>query len=337
MGSDELHRFLASGSFWDSRLLWTLSTILCIAVGSALYFSNQKLKSLDEGADQSRRRRAQSREKRAQNPFAIEDDDGNDDVANDKETQSLSSSENDVWAERRRRGIAPASSSSLAQQQSKSGETSKPFQSSYYYAHNSQNSKGGYSDGLSIEDFTMNGPRLLSRGGKPTVTGTETGDPVQHQDRTGVEKGNEQQSETKAGDSTPIKKQQTSSVNTAPVFLPITKYLWDDPGESSGIAYIRIDTLPSPSNKTLMIPWKNSDIIEATAQLSNNSKGLIVVARSAGEFEFRLEIKELYGSVTAVKVLTTKLKKRLIIELHKTKGFWDRSNLNAWPQPYQKA
>ena len=82
---------------------------------------------------------------------------------------------NDVWEERRKRGIAHAPT--VVKQDSQ--ETKKPFGSSYYYAHNSTKNKGGYSDGLKMEDFTMNGPRLLSKGGNsngvaaatPTISG----------------------------------------------------------------------------------------------------------------------------------------------------------------------
>jgi hypothetical protein len=74
-----------------------------------------------------------------------------------------------AWEERRQRGI-PAASSHVKQD----AAASKPFGSSYYYAHNSTRSKGGYADGLRMEDYTMNGPRLLSRGGKPVDTTTAT-------------------------------------------------------------------------------------------------------------------------------------------------------------------
>ena len=67
----------------------------------------------------------------------------------------------DVWGERRKRGITASSSGG------KQSAQDRPFESSYYYAHNNPNAKGGYKDGLRMEDYTMNGPRLLSRGGVP--------------------------------------------------------------------------------------------------------------------------------------------------------------------------
>ena len=41
----------------------------------------------------------------------------------------------------------------------------KPFESSYYFAHNKHSTGGGYTDGLKASDYVMNGPRLLSKGG----------------------------------------------------------------------------------------------------------------------------------------------------------------------------
>jgi hypothetical protein len=64
----------------------------------------------------------------------------------------------DIWEERRRNGT-------LSSNSGKTNPGNKPFGSSYYYAHNNPNATGGYKDGLRMEDFTMNQPRLLSKGG----------------------------------------------------------------------------------------------------------------------------------------------------------------------------
>ncbi|KAL7572121.1 hypothetical protein ACA910_001757 [Epithemia clementina (nom. ined.)] len=310
------------------KLVWILPTILCIVLASAIYSSQQKLKSIDEEERQARTSRAKNRENRALNPFDTSSRESVDEGGGGGEDVSSSPSDS-VWEERRRRGITATSSSASKMQPAKQNgsadkNNNKPFQSSYYYAHNSSNAKGGYSDGLSIEDFTMNGPRLLSKGGKPIATEKKQ---QQEQDEPMVNLNDNAKSKS-------LNKSNSSMENS--VCLNITKYLWDDPGDSSGIACIRVDMLPSPSNPTQMVPWKDANIVEASAELVNDSKGLLVVARSADKVEYRLDIKQLHGSVASAKALTAKMKKRLIIQLHKTKGFFDRSNLDAWPQPHKK-
>ncbi|KAI2512399.1 hypothetical protein MHU86_2061 [Fragilaria crotonensis] len=90
----------------------------------------------------------------------------------------------------------------------KTDSDGKPFGSSYYYAHNSLRKTGGYTDGLRMEDFQMETPRLLSKGGLNLRAGTQAS----------VVSG----SETRVASSTRV---------VASSYVPITKYQWDDPGD----------------------------------------------------------------------------------------------------------
>ena len=239
--------------------------------------------------------------------------------------------DNDVWEERRRRGIEPTNPSSK-----KDHYAGKPFGSSYYFAHNSANAKGGYKDGLRMEDFTMNGPRLLSKSGLAvTTSSTTTASPEEKEE-------SKQEKPTRSiPDSTTINRSilvTSASVKSTNVSTtPITKYLWDDPGDASGVATIRIDSLPAKGNKgNSMVPWKDADIIHVTATLEG--EGLLVIATDHDNHEFRLVINRLYDKVTQVKTIVKQ--KRLLIKIHKYKGgylnFLGKSNLEAWPHPQRK-
>jgi hypothetical protein len=247
----------------------------------------------------------------------------------------------DVWEERRRRGIQAASmhvKPNVAKEQ-------KPFGSSYYYAHNSTKAAGGYKDGLTMEDFTMNGPRLLTRNGQP----------VDDMDLPAAS----------AAPSRPIPGPSSSADQDAPKssmppppparnVLMITRYLWDDPGQ--GVGTIRIDVLPSlqPGDASL-IPW--SEIrplvtnISATLIPSDDRRPkkdealglwIEIAARSAtdGDVRYSLRIPRLYGPVKQVETMNKD--KRLLIRLYKastsssSSSWWDQSHKQSWPHP-QKA
>jgi len=67
----------------------------------------------------------------------------------------------------------------------------KPFESSYYFAHNKHSTGGGYTDGLKASDYVMNGPRLLSKGGiriEEKEATTTTGDSSDNIDNNGKER-----------------------------------------------------------------------------------------------------------------------------------------------------
>ena len=247
---------------------------------------------------------------------------------------------NDVWEERRQRGIQAAS---LHTKKDITGKKEKPFGSSYYYAHNSTKTTGGYKDGLTMEDFTMNGPRLLSRNGTPVV----------HDDRS-IDSHQPKSDDSgciNASDSNPTK----NEVQQRRV-IPISKYLWDDPGSSDGIATIRVDTLPTfQANCSDIIDWKiiRPFITSIDASLTGVGKdegGLYVkfqavIATKEGRalsaliddsnqtisVEYALKIQKLFGRVLKVECMSKD--KRLLIRLYKQSSIIDKSNLKEWPQP----
>jgi hypothetical protein len=207
----------------------------------------------------------------------------------------------DVWADRMKKGVAPASLNH------KSGANEmKPFGSSYYYAHNNPNTTGGYADGLRMEDFTMNQPRLLSGGvrGVSAVENPPENAPTPPSD-----------SEDSMPERSPPRKP----------FLFINKYLWDDPGDSKGIATIRIDQLPKSTTET--IEWKEASVVDVESHLKGD-EALVVIVRTNGHVDYRLNIPKLHGKVKEVRTLVKE--KRLLVRLYK------KSKSKPWPYPYQK-
>mmetsp|Transcript_28984 Transcript_28984/g.79514 ORF Transcript_28984/g.79514 Transcript_28984/m.79514 type:complete len:322 (+) Transcript_28984:87-1052(+) len=294
----------------SNTFLLFLSTSLCLVVALAWFFSQRRFKALDQEASSARALRAEQRAKRAENPFSTS-----------SEEKRKESEGNNVWKDRRRKGVVPASSSSKAKPSEKAGD--KPFHSSYYYAHNSSNSKGGYSDGLSLEDYDMNKPRLLARGGKPVIE--EVADDA--------EESAIDDPEPSAKDKPSTREEDRSSRKMS---LKISKYSWDDPGDSRGVATIRIDCLPSEvESSSNLVPWPEANVTEATAELINGSKGLLVVVKTdRNGVEYQLEMMELYGSVSSVKAINKS--KRLVVKLQKTTGFLYRKNLEPWPLPVKR-
>lgn len=222
----------------------------------------------------------------------------------------------DVWADRRKKGIAAASSHGVKTTMA----NEKPFRSSYYYAHNNPGATGGYSDGLNMEDFTMNGPRLLSRSGTSLVSQEDRqsseGDPAS----------------TASASIRPIADSVESKPSTPEkTTLLIARYLWDDPGDSSGVANIRIEQLPG-LRSTETVLWKEIAVSTASAEITEDG-GLLVIIRTTSTFDYKLHIPRLYGEVTSVKTII-KPEKRLLVRLYKQKG---GSNVKAWPHPQKKA
>jgi hypothetical protein len=221
----------------------------------------------------------------------------------------------DVWADRRKKGIAAASSHGAKTV----AANEKPFKSSYYYAHNNPGATGGYSDGLNMEDFTMNGPRLLSRSGTPLVSQED----IQYSEADPTVEGpaSLSSSEDSAKSKPPTPEKTT---------LLIARYLWDDPGDSSGVANIRIDQLPG-LRSTDTVQWKDIAVSDASAEITGDG-GLLVIVRTTSTFDYKLHIPRLYGEVTSVKTII-KPQKRLIVRLYKKKGF---QNIKAWSHPQKK-
>jgi hypothetical protein len=227
----------------------------------------------------------------------------------------------DVWADRRQKGIAAASSHGV---KTALANNEKPFKSSYYYAHNNPGAKGGYSDGLNMEDFTMNGPRLLSRSGTPLVSQEDRKNPKV--DPVATEPASIPPS-AKSVKSKPATPEKTT--------LLIARYLWDDPGDSSGVANIRIEQLPGVPS-TEQVSWKDALVSETSAEITGDG-GLLVIIRTTSDFDYKLLIPRLYGDVTSVKTIV-KPQKRLVVRLYKKKGgLLNTSNFKAWPHPHKKA
>jgi hypothetical protein len=241
----------------------------------------------------------------------------------------------DVWAERQRRGVVVGAAASAAGGPPKEASgSSRPFGSSYYYAHNNPGAKGGYKDGLRMEDYAMNGPRLLARGGGGGGRASALGDLelVADNGAAGAPDG--------PSDATFASKRPKPRR-----VIAVTQYLWDDPG--TGTATIRIDRLPHPARPGETISWREAGIASARAALAGD--GLEAVfepgaapSGSAGEeggggasYEYRLSIPKLYGPALDVKVVTKKAS-RLLIRLEKRTGFLDKSNAKPWPHPHKK-
>jgi hypothetical protein len=247
---------------------------------------------------------------------------------------------NDAWEERRQRGIQAAS---LHTKKDITGKKDKPFGSSYYYAHNSTKTTGGYKDGLTMEDYTMNGPRLLSRNGTPVVNEDPSIASCQPEP---IESGC-----VKASDSNSMRIEQPRRR-----VIPVSKYLWDDPGSNDGIATIRVDTLATfKANCSESIEWKMvrpfiTSIDASLTGVGKDKDGLFVkiqavLGTSEGigcstlidnlkqtrTVEYVLQIQKLYGHVQRVECVSKD--KRLLIRLYKQSTIFDKSNLKAWPHP----
>jgi hypothetical protein len=217
----------------------------------------------------------------------------------------------DVWEDRRRKGIVASVVSSSS---SKLAEMEKPFGSSYYYAHNNSNAKGGYTDGLSIEDYTMNGPRLLSRGGRPLAQAPLRVEAMPPSTCPETDLG------------TDVPKKPSIERRTQ----HISRYLWDDPGDGAGIAIIRIDELPGKGSSET-VPWKDANVSDWTAKLIGDGGLLLSGINQSEMIEYRLHIKQLYGSASNVEVVVKA--KRLLVRIYKKK---DKTNMKAWPHPQKK-
>jgi hypothetical protein len=227
---------------------------------------------------------------------------------------SASDATKDVWADRRKKGIAAASSHGVKT----ASADEKPFRSSYYYAHNNPGANGGYSDGLNMEDFTMNGPRLLSRSGTPLVSQEDVQSPEEEPVATAP--ASIPSSAAKAKPATPEKRT-----------LVIGRFGWDDPGDDSGVANIRIDQLPGVTSTDAAVSWRDVIVSDASAEITKGG-GLLVIVRTTSEFDYKLHIPRLYGEVTSVKTII-KPQKRLLVRLYKKGGLLNWDNVKAWPNP----
>jgi len=184
----------------------------------------------------------------------------------------------------------------------------KPFSSSYYYAHNSMSTTGGYKDGLSITDYTMNGPRLLSKNGVPIDDSNDS--PVSEADEIEEQAPDESKDKVKSSSVTP----QTKSSS-----IPITKFSWEDTLE---YARIRIDSIPSPestSTNKIYIPWEEASISKSQVTVNLEGKRTLQIklqsTKSDKEQLYHLNFQNLYGDIKEAKAFWKQHK--LIIRLKK--------------------
>jgi hypothetical protein len=241
-------------------------------------------------------------------------------TATTKKTNDDDHDPNDVWAQRRKQGIAAASFHGTKPELQ---TDQKPFGSSYYYAHNHSSAKGGYSDGLTMEDFTMNRPRLLSSPSSAFIaSNNKENDTVR----------------SAAGESTEADAIQTALTNTpvpvAPAVrgppdkrvLTICKYLVDDPTDTTASpAVIRIDQLPGLISTADPVAWSTVTVAEVTAKITE-TKGLLVVVRtvtdtdkgssSSCDYKLHIPVLKLHGEVVSVETVL-KPGKRLLVKLHR--------------------
>ena len=192
-------------------------------------------------------------------------------------TSSLDSKIKSIWE------VGGRSSGNDSAGSKREGYGDKPFGSKYYYAHNGTCATGGYKDGLKMEDYRMNGPRLLSRGGAPVA---------EEEEGVGTNEGNEGDRESNVTESS-----RTVSSVVDPGVTSIKKYLWDDPGDKTkGVATIRIDSLPGSDSD---VPWTDiaGDVNSVEAELFGEG---LVVRVDAGRRRFQLRIAKLYGDAKSV-------------------------------------
>jgi hypothetical protein len=246
---------------------------------------------------------------------------------------------NNVWAARRKQGIATASG---PVKRTITDKAHKPFGSTYYYAHNNTHKhKGGYSDGLSMEDFTMNQPRLLGRVGGPTTAAADNETKPTIDDGTTHAQGSPSMNDTNetsvsdnnaASPSSPSSEHNVSAVPALPTkcIRDITRYLWDDPADPSGKATLRIEQVPGRLS-TETIPWSDASVHDIDAQVVDQGTGLRVTIATTGDFDYRLYLQPLYGTLESVQAVSKS--KRLLLKLQKTKA---RGNAKAWPHPHKK-
>lgn len=182
----------------------------------------------------------------------------------------------------------------------------RPFGSSYYYAHNNPSSKGGYTDGLRAEDYVMNGPRLLSKGGIPVAEEAVGGDESHV-----VATDSDQNNDAKKAKITLVSRQ-------------ITRYLWDDDGEGD-VAKIHIDCLPVSS--TEIIPWQEASVSKENVQVrltGEYNDGLYVSITCQNQKKYHLHVPKMYGRAESVRAIVKSHK--LLIKITKRKILKRQSN-----------
>jgi len=199
----------------------------------------------------------------------------------------------------------PSVSQSLPTPRSfRSGRTDlsvKPFESSYYYAHNSSKKTGGYSDGLKAEDYVMNGPRLLSKLGEDAAPPDNNGGPSGRN---------------------PIPSDASLSLEPSQIVLlrsklrgtALSKYLIDESKDKDVVATLYISDIPGYDSLQTYGVSKSGISTDFWSTGKRTSCATIQMHNDNGE-EFHLVIKKVNGLVKDVKLILKK--NRLIVKLMK--------------------
>ena len=226
------------------------------------------------------------------------------------------------------------------------------FSSSYYYAHNNPKAIGGYKDGLRLEDYTMNQPRLLSVTSRRPSGSTDDDTPMTTMTTTTTITAptpDENHNNNNNNTNTNIKKKKQKPIRT------IAHYLWDDPGDPiKGVATLRIDSFPHWKDSSQRVPYKDIQVLHVQADLVVVNKDKEEKSQSqpqplpqqglkikveAEEALYELYLPALYGPVSNVKTIVKSHK--LLIKLTKMKTSTTSTsnqdkNLKAWPEPGRK-
>jgi len=237
----------------------------------------------------------------------------------------------------------------------KGAKEEKPFGSSYYYAHNSARANGGYKDGLRAEDYVMNEPRLLSRNGVAVENADEninnTDDDNNDHDHDASSKECPVEPTTTAVENSitfPTTQVLTPTTKSKENSIPINRYLWDDDGNSKGIAKMYIDSIPGEAsilNSSSIIKWADAGLTknDVVAKLLGEGKnGLMVQIRRQSQqgseertvntsdvARYHLHVPRMHGEAREVKVIVKQ--KRLIVKIYKKK------TTKIWPELTSKS
>ena len=217
-------------------------------------------------------------------------------------------------------------------------------------AHNDPNRTGGYKDGLRMEDYVMNGPKLLAKGGKRVEEDAAVNAVGDDDDQlvTGCTDADDTNNDGANGDA--ASNAHVPTVPSSPPALPsnsvpIARYMWDDAAVASGcsdVGKLLIDTLPNKPSSAPDIKWEGAGIGRANVTASlvgDDGRGLLIAidrsdkATGTQPKHYHLYIRRMYGEIAEVKVIVKA--KRLLVKLIKKKNrlnIWDKKNLKPWPR-----
>jgi hypothetical protein len=218
------------------------------------------------------------------------------------------------------------------------------YNSTYYYAHNKYKRGGGYSDGLEAEDYTMNGPRLLSKNGISVMAGkiNKGSGCVEASTNSCRNSTDDYIDRTNAGETASLEVQKIAattrpSQEMTKVTIPITKYLWED---TDTISKIRIESLPltvrhvdgTSEQSAATIPWSQANIPRSNIhiRIRNDRQGFVLQlkrqqsSQEVDETHYLLQISNLYGKIDAATAVWKS--SRLLVKLIKSDGY-----KSVWP------